>query len=53
VGGLWKSDNRGNTWRSVFDNGGSFNLCCVVVDPKNSDNVWLGTGENSNPRSST
>src|SRR6476660_9124559 len=53
VGGLWKSDNRGNTWRSVFDNGGSFNLCCVVVDPKNSDIVWLGTGENSNPRSST
>ena len=53
VGGLWKSDNRGNTWTSVFDNGGSFNMCCVVVDPKNSDVVWLGTGENSNPRSST
>ena len=28
-------------------------MCCVVVDPKNSDIVWLGTGENSNPRSST
>jgi photosystem II stability/assembly factor-like uncharacterized protein len=53
VGGLWKSENRGNTWHSVFDNGGSFNMCCVVVDPKNSDNVWLGTGENSNPRSAT
>ncbi len=47
VGGLWKSDNRGNTWHSVFDNGGAFNMCCVVVDPKNSDVVWLGTGENS------
>ena len=53
AGGLWKSENRGNTWTPVFDNGGSFNLCCVVVDPKNSDIVWLGTGENSNPRSST
>jgi hypothetical protein len=53
VGGLWKTDNRGNTWTSVFDHGGSFNMCCVVVDPKNSDNVWLGTGENSNPRSAT
>ena len=31
----------------------SFNLCCVVIDPKNSNIVWLGTGENSNPRSST
>src|SRR5579864_7504580 len=53
VVGLWKSDNRGDTWRSVFDDGGSFNMCCVVVDPKDSNNVWLGTGENSNPRSST
>src|SRR5262249_42747349 len=53
VGGLWKSENRGNTWHSVFDNGGSFNMCCVVIDPKNSDIVWLGTGENSNPRSAT
>ncbi len=53
VGGLWKSDNRGNTWHSVFDDGGSFNMCCVVIDPKNSNNVWLGTGENSVPRSAT
>ncbi len=26
-------------------------MCCIVVDPKNSDVLWLGTGENSNPRS--
>src|ERR1044071_93439 len=44
VGGLWKSENRGNTWTSVFDNGGAFNMCCVVVDPKNSNVIWLGTG---------
>jgi photosystem II stability/assembly factor-like uncharacterized protein len=53
VGGLWKSENRGITWTPVFDTGGSFNLCCVVIDPKDSNVVWLGTGENSNPRSST
>src|SRR5579862_9953767 len=40
VGGLWKSENRGDTWKSVFDDGGSFNMCCVVVDPKDSNNVW-------------
>jgi photosystem II stability/assembly factor-like uncharacterized protein len=51
AGGLWKSENRGNNWTPVFDSGGSYNLCCVVVDPKNSDVVWLGTGESSNPRS--
>ena len=52
AGGLWKSENRGETFTPVFDRGGSFNLCCVKVDPKNSNIVWLGTGENSNPRSS-
>src|SRR5713101_3853823 len=51
AGGLWKSENRGNTFTPIFDSGGAFNLCCVVVDPKNSNVIWLGTGENSNPRS--
>src|SRR6187402_3014223 len=52
AGGVWKSMNRGITWESVFDRGGSFNMCCIKVDPKDSNIVWLGTGENSNPRSS-
>ncbi len=52
AGGLWKSTNRGITFEPVFDRGGSFNLCCVKVDPRDSNIVWLGTGENSNPRSS-
>jgi photosystem II stability/assembly factor-like uncharacterized protein len=51
AGGLWKSENRGQTWAPIFDSGGAFNLCCIVVDPRNSDVLWLGTGENSNPRS--
>ncbi|GMV20721.1 MAG: hypothetical protein AMXMBFR57_06700 [Acidimicrobiia bacterium] len=52
AGGVWKSENRGITWTPTFDDYGSFNLCCIKVDPKNSNIVWLGTGENSNPRSS-
>ncbi|HEX5217544.1 MAG TPA: hypothetical protein VFV98_18920 [Vicinamibacterales bacterium] len=51
AGGLWRSENRGNDWTPMFDNGGAFNLSTVVIDPKNSDVIWLGTGENSNPRS--
>jgi photosystem II stability/assembly factor-like uncharacterized protein len=51
AGGVWKSENRGTTWASIFDAGGSFNMCCMAIDPKNSDVLWLGTGENSNPRS--
>lgn len=52
AGGVWKSVNRGISWVSTFDRGGSFNLCCIKVDPRDSNIVWLGTGENSNPRSS-
>ena len=50
-GGLWKTSNRGTTFTPVFDNGGSFTLCCVVVDRRDSNVVWLGTGENASQRS--
>ncbi len=49
-GGLWKTSNRGLNWTPVFDDGGSYSLGVVVVDPKNSDIVWLGTGENQAQR---
>ncbi|HSC28381.1 MAG TPA: hypothetical protein VLD67_13965 [Vicinamibacterales bacterium] len=50
-GGLWKTVNRGITFEPIFDQGPSFTLCCVVVDPRNSSIVWLGTGENHSQRS--
>jgi photosystem II stability/assembly factor-like uncharacterized protein len=50
-GGLWKTTNRGINFTPIFDNGGSFNLCCIVIDPKNSNILWLGTGENKSQRS--
>ena len=50
-GGLWKTTNRGISFTPIFDEQGSFTLCCVVVDPKNSNIVWLGTGENASQRS--
>ena len=50
-GGLWKTTNRGITFAPIFDDQGSFTLCCVVVDPKDSNVVWVGTGENASQRS--
>lgn len=49
--GLWKTLNRGETWKPVFDHGGSYSLGCVTLDPNNPDVVWLGTGENQALRS--
>ena len=50
-GGVWKTVNRGVTFTPIFDDYGAFNNCCIVIDPKNSDILWLGTGENHSQRS--
>src|SRR4029453_7643173 len=50
-GGLLKTGNRGITFTPVFDEGGSFTLCCVAIDSKDSNIVWLATGENTSQRS--
>jgi photosystem II stability/assembly factor-like uncharacterized protein len=49
-GGLWKTTNRGLNFQPIFEDQGSYSLGVVVVDPKNSDLVWLGTGENQAQR---
>src|SRR5215213_4971022 len=51
AGNLWKTENRGNTWTPVFEQYGSYSLGAVTVDPRDSNVVWLGTGENNNQRS--
>ncbi len=50
-GGLFKTENRGNTFTPIFDEEPAFSLGAVKVDPKDSNVVWLGTGENNNQRS--
>ncbi|HKS06331.1 MAG TPA: hypothetical protein VJR92_08475, partial [Gemmatimonadaceae bacterium] len=50
-GGVWKTVNRGVNFTPIFENGPSFNMCCIVIDPKNSNILWLGTGENHSQRS--
>jgi photosystem II stability/assembly factor-like uncharacterized protein len=50
-GGVWKTTNAGTTWTPVFDNEGSYSIGVVVLDPKNPNVVWVGTGENNSQRS--
>jgi photosystem II stability/assembly factor-like uncharacterized protein len=50
-GGLWKTVNRGVTFAPIFDDQVSFTLCCIVIDPKDTNVLWLGTGENTSQRS--
>lgn len=50
-GGLWKTVNRGASFTPLFDEQSTHNLCCIEIDPKNSNVLWLGTGENHSQRS--
>src|SRR4026208_2069240 len=50
-GGPWKTEHRGISFSPIFDSGGALKLCWVVVDPRDSNVVWLGTGENTSQRS--
>src|SRR5574341_1110225 len=43
-GGLWKSNDGGTTFKSVFDQYPQ-SIGAVAVDPANPATVWVGTGE--------
>lgn len=45
-GGVWKTVNSGVTWKPVFDDESVYSIGAVVLDPQNSNTVWVGTGEN-------
>jgi photosystem II stability/assembly factor-like uncharacterized protein len=51
VGGVWKTENAGVTWRPIFDNQGSYSIGCVTIDPTDRFTIWVGTGENNSQRS--
>jgi len=50
-GGVWKTENDSITWTPVFDGEGSYSIGTVVLDPKDSNVVWVGTGESNSQRS--
>lgn len=50
-GGVWKTNNWGNTYKPIFDGQSSYSIGCVTIDPSNPNVIWVGTGENNNQRS--
>ena len=51
-GGVWVSDDLGQTWQPVFDQEASTAVGALAVAPSNPDIVWVGTGESNIFRSS-
>ncbi len=50
-GGVWKTTNAGTTFEPIFDHEGSYSIGTVVIDPNNSNVIWVGTGEANAQRS--
>jgi photosystem II stability/assembly factor-like uncharacterized protein len=51
-GGVWVSDDLGQTWQPVFNQEASTAVGALAVAPSNPDIVWVGTGESNIFRSS-
>jgi photosystem II stability/assembly factor-like uncharacterized protein len=51
AGGVWKTNNAGTTYQSIFDSEGSYSIGCITIDRGNPSVIWVGSGENNNQRS--
>jgi len=45
TGGVFKSEDMGETWFPVFDDQANLNIGDIGIDPSNPDIIYVGTGE--------
>ena len=45
TGGLWKTEDTGETWKPVFDKEATLSIGNIALAPSNPDVVYVGTGE--------
>lgn len=45
TGGLWKTEDAGNTWKSIFDKEATQSIGAIALAPSNPEIVYVGTGE--------
>jgi len=44
-GGVWRTDDAGNTWTSMFDGGGSSAIGAIAIAPSNPEVIYAGGGQ--------
>jgi photosystem II stability/assembly factor-like uncharacterized protein len=44
-GGVWRTQNAGRTWTSLFDHGGASSIGGLAVSPSNPKIIYVGTGQ--------
>jgi photosystem II stability/assembly factor-like uncharacterized protein len=53
TGGLWKSTNKGVTWKPIFDGQPDNTFGAIAIFARDPKIVWAGTGEQNNRQSSS
>jgi hypothetical protein len=43
TGGVFRSDDDGATWTSVFDTVGPFSIGAIAIDPQDPDRIYVGS----------
>lgn len=51
-GGVFKTDNSGNTMEPIFDHQGALTIGDIAISGADEKILWVGTGENNSSRSS-
>ncbi|MGD8328813.1 MAG: hypothetical protein PVJ49_05205 [Acidobacteriota bacterium] len=51
TGGVWRSDNAGNSWEPIFDDYEVVSVGDLAIFQPDPDIVWVGTGEANNRNS--
>ncbi|MDN5865339.1 MAG: hypothetical protein L0I62_09040, partial [Gammaproteobacteria bacterium] len=44
-GGVWKTTDNGQSWKSLLEHGRTGSIGAVALAPSNPNEVWVGTGE--------
>jgi photosystem II stability/assembly factor-like uncharacterized protein len=52
-GGIWKSTNKGTTWKPIFDHQAISTFGDLAIAPSDPNIVWAGTGEQNNRQSTS
>ena len=53
TGGIWKSTNKGVTWKDIFANQPDNTFGALAIFERDPKIIWAGTGEQNNRQSSS